>query len=61
MAEVDPLAIERDAKIPEHVLDGLKELGALAGVWHASIPTLLSAHQSIGVAQPEGFADPADV
>ena len=28
-AEVDPLEIERDAKIPERVLDGLKELGAL--------------------------------
>src|SRR4051812_23784812 len=26
---VDPLEIEREAKIPEHVLDGLKELGAL--------------------------------
>jgi alkylation response protein AidB-like acyl-CoA dehydrogenase len=74
--EVDPLQIERDAKIPEHVLDGLKELGALgmkvpeeygglglsqvyynralalAGVWHASLSTLLSAHQSIGVAEP---------
>src|SRR5215207_1208908 len=76
VAEVDPLEIERDAKIPERVLDGLKELGALgmkvpetygglglsqvyynralalAGVWHASLSTLLSAHQSIGVAQP---------
>src|SRR5215211_6666889 len=76
VAAVDPLEIERDAKIPERVLDGLKELGALgmkvpeaygglglsqvyynralalAGVWHASISTLLSAHQSIGVAQP---------
>src|SRR5215211_155104 len=76
VAAVDPLEIERDAKIPEHVLDGLKELGALgmkvpetygglglsqvyynralalAGVWHASLSTLLSAHQSIGVAQP---------
>ena len=76
MAAVDPLEIERDAKIPERVLDGLKELGALgmkvpeeygglglsqvyynralalAGVWHASISTLLSAHQSIGVAEP---------
>jgi alkylation response protein AidB-like acyl-CoA dehydrogenase len=73
---VDPLEIEREARIPERVLDGLKELGALgmkvpetygglglsqvyynralalAGVWHASISTLLSAHQSIGVAQP---------
>ena len=76
VTSVDPLQIERDAKIPEDVLDGLKELGALgmkvpesygglglsqvyynralalAGVWHASISTLLSAHQSIGVAQP---------
>jgi alkylation response protein AidB-like acyl-CoA dehydrogenase len=75
-AEVDPLEIEREARIPEHVLDGLKRLGALgmkvpeaygglglsqvyynralmlAGVWHASISTLLSAHQSIGVAEP---------
>jgi alkylation response protein AidB-like acyl-CoA dehydrogenase len=75
-AEVDPLEIERDAKIPERVLDGLKALGALgmkvpeeygglglsqvyynralalAGVWHASLSTLLSAHQSIGVAEP---------
>jgi alkylation response protein AidB-like acyl-CoA dehydrogenase len=27
--EVDPQQIERDAKIPEHVIDGLKRLGAL--------------------------------
>jgi len=27
--EVDPLAIERDARIPDHVVDGLKRLGAL--------------------------------
>src|SRR3954471_18707793 len=26
---VDPLEIERDAKIPDHVIDGLKKLGAL--------------------------------
>src|SRR3954471_24449455 len=26
---VDPFAIEREAKIPEDVIDGLKELGAL--------------------------------
>jgi alkylation response protein AidB-like acyl-CoA dehydrogenase len=75
-AEVDPLEIEREARIPERVLDGLKALGALgmkvpeeygglglsqiyynralqlAGVWHAAISTLLSAHQSIGVAEP---------
>ena len=75
-AEVDPLEIEREARIPERVLDGLKALGALGmkvprrygglglsqvyynralaltGVWHASLSTLLSAHQSIGVAEP---------
>jgi alkylation response protein AidB-like acyl-CoA dehydrogenase len=74
--EVDPLEIEREAKIPERVIDGLKRLGAfgmkvaeeygglglsqvyynralaLVGVWHASLSTLLSAHQSIGVAEP---------
>ena len=74
--KVDPFEIEREAKIPDEVLDGLKELGALgmkvpeeygglglsqvhynqalmlSGVWHASISTLLSAHQSIGVAEP---------
>ncbi|MBV9337796.1 MAG: acyl-CoA dehydrogenase family protein [Solirubrobacterales bacterium] len=75
-AEVDPLEIEGEAKIPEHVIDGLKRLGALgmkvseeygglglsqvyynralalAGVWHAALSGLLSAHQSIGVAEP---------
>jgi alkylation response protein AidB-like acyl-CoA dehydrogenase len=75
-SEVDPLEIEREARIPEHVIDGLKGLGALgmkvseeygglglsrvyynralalAGVWHASLSGLLSAHQSIGVAEP---------
>ncbi len=74
--DVDPLQIERDAKIPEHVIEGLKEIGALgmkipeeygglglsqvyynkalalAGTWHSSISTLLSAHQSIGVPEP---------
>jgi alkylation response protein AidB-like acyl-CoA dehydrogenase len=74
--EVDPLEIEREAKIPESVMKGLQELGAfgmkvpeeygglglsqvyynralaISGVWHASISTLLSAHQSIGLAQP---------
>src|SRR5689334_4196265 len=74
--EVDPLEIEREARIPESVVEGLKRLGALgmkvseeygglglsqvyynralalAGVWHASLSTLLSAHQSIGVAEP---------
>jgi len=74
--EVDPLEIERDAKIPDRVIAGLKKLGALgikvsaeygglglsqvyynralalAGVWHAALSALLSAHQSIGVAEP---------
>src|ERR687893_855052 len=73
---VDPLEIEREAKLPESVIDGLKGLGALgmkvpeqygglglsqvyynkalslAGTWHSSLATLLSAHQSIGVAEP---------
>src|SRR3954471_314833 len=73
---VDPLAIERDSKLPDHVIEGLKEIGALgikvakeygglglsqvyynkalmmAGVYHASLATLLSAHQSIGLAEP---------
>ncbi len=75
-AEVDPLQIERDARIPAEVLDGLKALGALgmkvpeeygglglsqvtynralmvAGGCHSALSTFLSAHQSIGVAQP---------
>jgi hypothetical protein len=74
--KVDPLVIERDAKIPAEVIDGLKEMGALgmkipteygglglsqvyynralalAGLWHSSLSTLLSAHQSIGLPQP---------
>jgi alkylation response protein AidB-like acyl-CoA dehydrogenase len=74
--KVDPLQIVRDAKIPDDVVEGLKELGALgmkipseygglglsqvyynkalalAGVWHSSLSTLLSAHQSIGLPQP---------
>jgi alkylation response protein AidB-like acyl-CoA dehydrogenase len=74
--KVDPLQIERDARIPEEVVDGLKQMGALgmkipveygglglsqvyynkalalAGVWHSSLSTLLSAHQSIGLPQP---------
>jgi alkylation response protein AidB-like acyl-CoA dehydrogenase len=73
---VDPLQIERDAKIPEPVIDGLKQLGALGmkvpakygglglsqvyynraltlvGSVHSSLAALLSAHQSIGVAEP---------
>ncbi len=74
--EVDPLEIERDAKIPDRVVEGLKRLGALGikvpeeygglglsqlyynkavallAVWHSAIATLVSAHQSIGVAEP---------
>ena len=73
---VDPFQIERDSKVPDDVVEGLKELGtlglkipeeyggvglntvyynralALAGSWHSSIATLLSAHQSIGVPEP---------
>src|SRR3954453_12491402 len=73
---VDPLEIERDAKIPDHVVQGLKDIGALGmkvpeqygglglsqvyynkalaitGSSHSAISTLLSAHQSIGVAEP---------
>jgi alkylation response protein AidB-like acyl-CoA dehydrogenase len=73
---VDPLEIEREAKIPDQVVAGLKEIGALgikvyeeygglglsqvyynkalmmAGTYHASLATLLSAHQSIGLAEP---------
>src|SRR3954469_15818503 len=75
-SEVDPLQIERDAKIPEEVVEGFKRIGAMgmkvaeeygglglsqvyynralamAGVWHAALATLMSAHQSIGVAEP---------
>ena len=74
--EVDPQAIERDGRISDEVVAGLKDLGALGmkvpeeygglglsqvyynrammltGTCHSSISTLLSAHQSIGVAQP---------
>ena len=77
---VDPLQIERDAKIPDEVVQGLKDLGALGmkvpeqygGIGlsqvyynkalaisasaHSAISTLLSAHQSIGLAEPlNGF------
>src|SRR3954453_22226630 len=74
--EVDPLRIEREAKLPDEVVEGLKRIGAMgmkvseeygglglskvyynralarAGVWHGAIATLMSAHQSIGVAEP---------
>ena len=74
--KVDPFQIERDAKIPDEVLQGLKDLGCLgikipeeygglglnqvyynralvlAGGWHSSLSTLLSAHQSIGAPEP---------
>src|SRR4051812_31767229 len=73
---VDPLQIERDARIPDDVVQGLKDIGALGmkvpeeygGVGltqvyynkalglsassHSAISTLLSAHQSIGLAEP---------
>ena len=73
---VDGAQIERDGRIPDEVLEGLKRIGALgmkipteygglglsmryyakalqiAGVWHSSIATVLSAHQSIGLPQP---------
>src|ERR687894_680450 len=73
---VDRRHIEREAKIPAEVIEGLKDLGALgmkipeeygglglsqvyynralalAGTWHSSISTLLSAHQSIGLPEP---------
>jgi alkylation response protein AidB-like acyl-CoA dehydrogenase len=73
---VDRQRIEREARIPADVIQGLKDLGALgmkipeeygglglsqvhynkalamAGTWHSSISTLLSAHQSIGLPEP---------
>jgi alkylation response protein AidB-like acyl-CoA dehydrogenase len=73
---VDRQRIEREARIPAEVVEGLGELGALgmkipeeygglglsqvhynkalalAGAWHSSISTLLSAHQSIGLPEP---------
>src|SRR4051794_9219489 len=83
LERVDPLQIERDSKIPDDVIEGLKELGALgmkipeeygglgltavyynralalAGSWHSSLGTLLSAHQSIGVPEPvKSFGTP---
>src|SRR3712207_4232004 len=75
-AEVDPLVIEREGRIPDNVIEGLKRIGAmgmkvpeeygglglsqvyynralaLAGSYHSALSTLLSAHQSIGVAEP---------
>ena len=74
--EVDPQAIERDGRISDEVVAGLKDIGALGmkvpeqygglglsqvyynralgltGTCHSSLSTLLSAHQSIGLAQP---------
>jgi alkylation response protein AidB-like acyl-CoA dehydrogenase len=75
-ARVDPQAIERERRVPDEVVEGFKEIGALGmkvpeeygglglsqvyynrammliGTWHSSLSTLLSAHQSIGLAQP---------
>jgi len=74
--QVDPAQIERDARIPEEVIEGLGKIGALGikvepeygglglstvyynralelvGSWNSALYTLLSAHQSIGVAEP---------
>src|SRR3954468_23337385 len=74
--EVDPLQIERDAKIPEEVVEGFKRIGAMGmkvaeeyggarvsqgfynraltmiGPYHGALGALVSAHQSIGVAEP---------
>src|SRR4051794_5891704 len=74
--EVDPLQIERDAKISEEVIEGFKRIGAMGmkvaeeygglglsqvsynraltmvGTFNGSLGALLSAHQSIGVAEP---------
>src|SRR4051812_15599195 len=83
LERVDPLQIERDSKLPDDVIEGLKEIGALgmkipeeygglgltavyynralalAGSWHSSLGTLLSAHQSIGVPEPlKSFGTP---
>ncbi len=76
LSEADPLEIEREAKIPDNVIDALKRIGALgmkvppeygglglsqvyyskalaiSANCHSAICTLLSAHQSIGVAEP---------
>ena len=75
-SQVDGAVIERDAQIPDEVILGLKDLGALgmkigteygglglsqvyynraltlACSVHSALAALLSAHQSIGVAQP---------
>ncbi len=74
--EVDPLQIERDARIPDEVIEGFKRIGAMGmkvaeeydglglsqvyynraltmiGTWHGALGALVSAHQSIGVAEP---------
>ena len=74
--DVDPMRLEEDGRIPDEVMQGFKDLGALGmkvpeeygglglsqvtynqaltlvGAWHSSLSTFLSAHQSIGVAEP---------
>src|SRR3954469_18222846 len=74
--EVDPHQIERDAKIPDEVVEGFKRIGAMGmkvaesygglglsqvyynraltmiGTYHGALGALVSAHQSIGVAEP---------
>jgi hypothetical protein len=76
VSDVDPMEIEREARIPDHVIQGFKDMGALGmkvpeqygglglsqvyynralaivGSWHSALGALLSAHQSIGVAEP---------
>src|SRR3954452_15960119 len=73
---VDRQQIEREARIPAYVVEGLKGLGALGikipeeygglglsqlyynkalamtGTWHSALSMLLSAHQSVGLAEP---------
>src|SRR6478735_4480051 len=63
--KIDSARIEREAQIPDEVIDGLKDIGglgltqvyynkalALVGSANPAIGALLSAHQSIGVPQP---------
>src|SRR3954464_2926559 len=74
--EVDPLKIERDSKIPDEVVAGLKRIGAIGlkgaecydalgvshvypngalpmiATWLGALGALVSAHQSMGVAEP---------
>ena len=51
--EVDPLRIERDAKIPEETIDGLKKLGALG---HEGPRGVRRARALAGLLQPRAGA-----